>query len=78
MSPTKTSWEGKPKRQAKMGPNRTFAKLNNQPHKSQLGDKMIEGKGNKMGKVKIWVLSTKKRKRQRENCLKNNTKHKNE
>jgi hypothetical protein len=29
MSPTKTNWEDKPKRQAQMGPNRTFAKLNN-------------------------------------------------
>lgn len=27
---------------------------------------------------RIWVLSTKERKRQKENCLKNNTKHKNE
>jgi hypothetical protein len=35
-----------------MGPNRTFAKLNNQPHKSQLGDKMIESKGNNTNKVK--------------------------
>jgi hypothetical protein len=35
-----------------MGPNRTFAKLNNQPHKNQPGDKMIKGKGNNKSEVK--------------------------
>jgi hypothetical protein len=61
-----------------MGPNRTFAKLNNQPHKSQLGDKMIESKETTQARSRIWVLSTKEKKRQREKCLKNNIKHKNE
>jgi hypothetical protein len=39
-------------RQAKKGPSQTFARLNNQSHKSQLGDKIVKSKGNDMGRVK--------------------------
>jgi hypothetical protein len=56
-------------------PSQTLAKQNDQPHKSQLGDKMIKGKGDNMGRVEnIGVISQGRKKNMKEKCLKNNTK----
>jgi len=54
-------------------------KLKNQPNKSQLGDKMIKGKGDNMDRVEdVGVISQGRKKNMNEKHLKNNTKHENE
>jgi len=76
---TKTNWEGEPTKQTKRGLNQALARLNNQPHRSQLGDKIIKNKGNSMGKAKdMGVINWRREKNKRETCPKNNTKLKNE